>query len=253
MVRLLVVAAICVLTAPAGAHEFVVKPGTVNVEAGAPVGVTVVSSHVFMTSEELEPAKDVAVWIVDGERREPVKLVANPAALTYTGSIAAPTSSGFLIAGARLPQIWSLTPEGLKQGTPAQLPGARRPMKIEKFSKTLVNMQAADAPWGRVLGDRLEVVPLANPATIKPGQDLSVRILFDGKPLSTRVYATYDGFTETPNSYAYFTETANDGTAKIRLTQPGLWMVRVEQRIDEKASNHESYMARAAVVFQVKG
>ena len=257
MKQTMVAAALCLLAAQAGAHEFVVKPdgagGSAQLTAGSTIGVTVVSSHVFMRSEELEPAEDVAVWVVQGGKREPVALTARPADFTYTGSVTAPSAGGFIVAGARLPQTWSLTPEGLKQGTPAQLPGARSPMKIEKFSKALVNLQAADDVWSTVLGDRLEVVPLANPATVAVGQDVPVRILFDGKPLSTRVYATYDGFTETPNSYAYFTETADDGTAKIRLTHPGLWMVRVEQRVDEKTADHDRYMARAVVLFQVKG
>lgn len=253
MVSRFAIAAACLVAIPAMAHEFIVKPSVTEVAAGAPVSVTAVSSHVFMVSEELEAASDVAVWVVSDGKRVPVTLAPDEASFTYTGIVTAPTANGFLIAGSRLPQIWSLTPDGLKQGTPAQLPGARRPMKIEKFSKTLVNMQAVGETWKQVLGDRLEVVPMVNPATVKPGQDLKVQILFDGKPLSTRVYATYDGFTDTPNSYAYFTETAEDGTAKIRITQPGLWMVRVEQRMDEKAADHEQYMARAVTVFQVKG
>ncbi len=253
MVRGVIVGAACLFTLSAQAHEFIVKPATTEVANGAMLPVTVMSSHVFMKSEELEPAKDVTVFIVSGGKRTPVTLAPDEATFTYTGSATAPSSSGFIVAGSRLPQIWSLTPDGLKQGTPAELPGARRPMKIEKFSKTLVNMSAADETWKQTLGDRLEVVPMANPAMLKPGQDLRVQILFDGKPLSTRVYATYDGFTDTPNSYAYFTETADDGTAKIRITQPGLWMVRVEQRTDEKAADHEQYLARAVTVFRVRG
>lgn len=253
MIRFAFVAALCAAAMPVAAHEFIVKPAATEVAAGSALPVTVVSSHVFMKSEELEQAEDVAVWLVRGDKRESVKLTANQAAFTYDGIVTAPSASGFIIAGSRLPQIWSLTPEGLKQGTPTTLPGARRPMKIEKFSKTLINLHDANDVWSRTLGDRLEVVPMANPASVRPGQDLRVRILFDGKPLSTRVYATYDGFTENPNSYAYFTETADDGTAQVRITQPGLWMVRVEQRMEEKAADHEQYMARAVVVFQVKG
>ena len=248
-----IAAALCLISLPATAHEFVVKPGAAEVAAGQALPVTVVSSHVFMVSEELEPASDVAVWVVNGTERVPVALTANPAAFTYTGTVQAPGAGGFIVAGQRRPQIWSLTPEGLKQGTPATLPGAKRPMKIEKFSKTLVNTGAGDKTWGQTIGDRLEVVPLSNPGSVKPGEDLRVQILFDGKPLSTRVYATYDGFTTTPNSYAYFTETAADGTAQVRITHPGLWMVRVEQRMDEKAADHEAYMGRAVVVFDVKG
>ena len=90
---------------------------------------------------------------------------------------------------------------------------------------------------------------MSNPALLRPGQDMTVRILFEGQPLSTRVYATYDGFTDTPNTYAYVTETKDDGTARVRATKPGLWMVRVEQRTTGGA---ERYVGRAVLVFEVK-
>jgi uncharacterized GH25 family protein len=41
---------------------------------------------------------------------------------------------------------------------------------------------------------------LTNPATIRPGDELTVRILFKGQPLATNVYATYDGFSKEENT-----------------------------------------------------
>lgn len=237
----------------ARAHEFIIKPGASRAEPGAPVPFSVISSHVFMQGEEQEDAEDISVAVlVAGGKRQPVQITRRDATLTYDGQAAAPTAGTFMLVGARLPQVWSLTPEGLKRGTPATLPGATSPMKVEKFSKTLINLSPDDQGFAAVVGDRLEIVPVSNPATLHPGQDLSVRILFDGQPLSTRVYATYDGFTDNPATYAYFTETADDGTARVRATRPGLWMVRVEQRMSERATGHERYMARAVLVFEVR-
>lgn len=246
-------AVIPLLSSPAArAHEFIVKPGVARAEAGAPVPFSVISSHVFMQGEEQEDAEDISVAVLSNGKRQPLQLTRRDATLTYEGQVAAPTGGTFMLVGARLPQVWSLTPEGLKRGTPATLPGATSPMKIEKFSKTLINLSPEDQGFAAVVGDRLEIVPVSNPATLRPGQDLSVRILFDGQPLSTRVYATYDGFTDNPATYAYFTETADDGTARVRATRPGTWMVRVEQRMNERAVGHERYMARAVLVFEVK-
>jgi uncharacterized GH25 family protein len=73
-----------------------------------------------------------------------------------------------------------------------------------------------------VVGDALEVVPLTNPATVKPGNELTVKVLFKGQPLTTNVYATYDGFSKEANTYAYYAEGHKDGTAKVKITQPGL-------------------------------
>ena len=99
MVRRLVIAAACLAALPVAAHEFIVKPGVTEVAAGAPVPITAISSHVFMVGEELEPADDVAAWVVSGGQRQPVALTPDPEALAYTGSATAPTAGGFLIAG----------------------------------------------------------------------------------------------------------------------------------------------------------
>ncbi len=241
------------LASPAArAHEYIVKPGVMQVAAGAKVPFSVSSSHVFMTSEELEDAEDNSVALFADGKRQSLPLIRREATFTYEGEATAPTSGTFMLLGARLPQVWSLTPEGLKRGTPVTLPGATSPMKIEKFSKTLINLSPTDEGFKTVVGDRLEIVPISNPATLRPGQDMTVKIMFDGQPLSTRVYATYDGFTDTPNTYAYVTETKDDGTARVRATKVGLWMVRVEQRMAERAPGHERYMGRAVLVFEVK-
>jgi uncharacterized GH25 family protein len=91
------------------------------------------------------------------------------------------------------------TPEGLKQIT-RKTAGATNPYKIEKFSKALVNVTPADNGFSTVIGDTLEIVPVTNPATVRPGDEMTVRVLFKGQPLTTNVYATYDGFSkeETP-------------------------------------------------------
>ncbi|QTA92589.1 DUF4198 domain-containing protein [Desulfonema magnum] len=77
------------------------------------------------------------------------------------------------------------------------------------------------------------------------------KILFDGKPLSTNVYATFDGFTENPNTYAYFTETDEQGTAKVKITHPGTWMLRVQHEINDATENYDKHVMRAVFVFGI--
>src|ERR671933_197794 len=45
------------------AHEFIVTPSAASVKAGAPLAVSVLSSHVFMKGEELEKAEDLRVGV----------------------------------------------------------------------------------------------------------------------------------------------------------------------------------------------
>ena len=80
---------------------------------------------------------------------------------------------------------------------------------------------------------------------------MTVRVLFKGLPLTTNVYATYDGFSKEENTYAYYTEGHKDGTAKVKITQPGIWMVRVQHTTPEHAEDYDRYVARAVLLFEV--
>jgi uncharacterized GH25 family protein len=57
------------------------------------------------------------------------------------------------------------------------------PYKIEKFSNALVNVTPADNGFSTVIGDILEIVPVTNPATVRPGDEMTVKVLFKGQPL----------------------------------------------------------------------
>jgi uncharacterized GH25 family protein len=94
-------------------------------------------------------------------------------------------------------------------------------------------------------------VPLTNPAVVKPGDELTVRVLFKCQPLITNVYATYDGFSKEENTYTYYTEGHKDGTAKEKITQPGIWMVRVQHSAPEHAEDYDRYVVRAVLLFEV--
>jgi hypothetical protein len=44
------------------------------------------------------------------------------------------------------------------------------------------------------------------------------------------IWATYDGFESVlQNTYAYYTESNSEGIAKIKITSPGLWIVRASK------------------------
>jgi nickel transport protein len=233
------------------AHEFIAKPGAMTVPAGAELQVAGLSSHIFLISQELEAAKDVKVGFYVGGKRTDIAVKPNEKTMAYDGTVTAPSNGTFVVTGARLPQIWATTPQGLKQII-RKTPDASNPYKIEKFSKALVNVTPADNGFSTVIGDTLEIVPLTNPATVKPGDELTVKVLFKGQPLTTNVYATYDGFSKEENTYAYYTEGHKDGTAKVKITQPGIWMVRVQHTAPEHTEDYDRYVARAVLRFEVK-
>ena len=239
------------LTVGASAHEYIAKPAATQAAPGASIPVEVVSSHVFIRSQELEDPKDstAAVWF-EG-KRTPVALTADEKAELFRGNAISPGESCFLLTGHRAGQVWSTTPQGTKRvGREAQ--GATNTRLIEKFSKAVVNASTGDLSCLRPIGDKLEIISRTNPADIKPGQEIEVQVLLDGQPVTVPVFATFDGFSAEENTYAYYTEGRPDGTARVKVTQPGLWMVRAEYTGAEKTSAYDRYVGRATLIFQVK-
>jgi len=98
-------------------------------------------------------------------------------------------------------------------------------------------------------------VPLSDPRDTKVGEDAEFQILLNGHPLTTSVLATYAGFTETPSSWAYATETlsteAGSGIAKIRVSAPGLWIVRIAADMPDAEEGVGNHNIRATLSFAV--
>ncbi len=237
---------------PALAHETVVKPGAEAVAPGKPLPFGVHSAHVFIASEELEAAPDVKAFAVEGGKQTEVAVAANEKNLTYDGQAVFAKPGTGIVYIHRLPQVWSLTPEGLKKGTPKELPGATKSNRYEKFAKGLVAVGGETAGFDALVGARLELVPMADPAKAKVGEDLPVKVLLDGQPMPATVLATYDGFTKNPNTYAYYTETDDSGVAKVRLTHAGLWLVRTEAKAVAADGSADQEVLRSTLTFFVK-
>jgi uncharacterized GH25 family protein len=240
------------LASAAWAHEFVAAPAAPRVAAGAALGVEVYSTHSMLNAEELERTEINRVRFLHGTTRTDVALRGDEGRALQLGAAAAPTQNTFIVSGHRLPLVFSVTPRGSQPGSKLDNPDAIRAQRTEKFSKALVNLSATDPGFAAVVGDRLEIVPAANPATLKVGDELPLRVLFEGQPLGTAVYATYQGFSRRDDTYAYYTEAKPDGTAHVRITAPGLWVVRVENR-RQVTGNREIDLdvTRATLVFHV--
>lgn len=237
----------------AGAHEFIVKPDAMGVRPGEEISFSVISAHVFMVSEEMEPKDKVTVNLVNGEAATPVTLQPNPGRMTLDG-IAKCRNSGYsILSGHRLGMVWTKTTKGWKQGPKKDLEGVvSESKKYEKFCKALIRAGKADQGYGRVLGHGLEIVPMEDPGACRVNTEMAVKILCQGNPLSAEVRATYDRFSSHPNSYAYVTQSDEQGIAQVKITHAGTWMVRVETRLKQPAEDYDVHVMRAVLVFEVK-
>ncbi len=237
------------LVSTASAHEFIIKPQLWNnYTSGQTVPFSVSSCHIFMTSEEIEPIQHVAVTF-NGAKLD---LTENKSFLTLDGAVKLEKAGTAVLAGHREGIIWSKTTKGWVEGLPKDGAGLIFANKYEKFAKALLPVDGDSTGFDTVVGHQLEIVPVDDPAKAHAGDLLRVKILYNGQPLSTEVFATYDGFTDTPNSYAYYTECDDQGIATIKLTSTGLWMVRVQAKEKLEDPKLNEHVIRSVLVFPVK-
>ncbi|NDV28039.1 DUF4198 domain-containing protein [Desulfovibrio sp. JC010] len=235
------------------AHEFIIKPVQLTAEKGHVVPFSIVSAHVFMISEEMEPINEVSAKLVLGGKSTPVKLAENGMLMTLDGQVKPETEGTAIIAGHRNGMIWTQTTKGWKQQSKKGLKGVIKSGKYEKFCKALLTIGKPDGSYNKVLGQRLEIIPMSDPTQAKVGDEIEFQTLLDGKPVSVEsMTATYDGFSMNPNTYAYFTEPYGNGLTKVKITAPGTWMVRVQHVNAKPTADYDSHVMRSVLVFEVK-
>lgn len=100
------------------------------------------------------------------------------------------------------------------------------------------------------LGYPIEIVPLANPASLDVGDSLGFLVLADGEPVADQlVYASHEGFHSHDDSGAHreaaSARTDNKGIVKVELAKAGRWYVRLIRMlpVDEEGADYESNWA----------
>ena len=201
--------ACCVIfTVSSHAHEFIIKPAALRVNVGDKVPFSVLSTHVFMSGEELLAANTVKASLVEGNKSVDLPLKENNILQTLDGTAIVQAKGTALIAGHLLEPIENLT---------AQDTGRSQRARFEKFSKSLIVVESSDRNYEKVLGHRLEIIPTNDPTAARIGDELVFRILFDGKPFQTNVFAP----TTASAGTTILTPTRlNQGTASLGLRLP---------------------------------
>ena len=124
--------------------------------------------------------------------------------------------------------------------------------KREQFAKGLIGVSGDDDGYKKASGQKLEILPESNVMKTRVGEEITLKILLDGKPLKSQVYATYDGFSRRSMTFAYATESLDDGIAYVKVASPGVWLVRVEKRIQTNARDFDLLSLKATFVFFVQ-
>jgi uncharacterized GH25 family protein len=125
--------------------------------------------------------------------------------------------------------LWVKTADGVyRNASPRMVPDAAETLWSGKYAKAL---SGPGAPWSRVMQHTLELVPLADPAALKPGATLPVRVLFQGRPLAGAEVERGDGVTALPESaIPRFTSDA-EGIARVPIVAPGAQLLVIDHKV----------------------
>lgn len=128
---------------------------------------------------------------------------------------------------------WIKTPDGYRNATNREVPSALDSLWSMKFGKALTG---PGAPWAKVLGHDLEIVPLSDPFTVGVGQILRVRVLFHGKPLAGGKVERADAITPVPENQIPNFTTDSDGVAAIPIVKTGPTQLAIDYNLSPSAT-----------------
>jgi uncharacterized GH25 family protein len=235
-----VLLAMAVTGGAARGHEFFVMPdGVREYRAGDTVVLAALSTHYFTVGEEMESAEVNEVYIVKNGRRVggDLPLEPNTDRIWLEARYRLADNDPVIVAGNRKGGYYCVfTDGGIADGTREEAAAAHpektvaRSEYFAKYSKLHLNPAANDSSFSAPLGQELEIIPLDNPARIRPGSfsRAKFRLLYRGQPLAdAEISATYDYYDyKTANAYAQTTRTDSKGEAIFRIDHGGLWLIR---------------------------
>ncbi|WP_445372847.1 DUF4198 domain-containing protein [Methylomonas sp. HW2-6] len=122
-----------------------------------------------------------------------------------------------------------------------------------RCAKTLVQVGTkTDDTFKRVLGMPLELIPLQNPYRLKQGDNLTVQVLFAGKPLTNKMILTWHKHTASDAAKPQTHYTDAKGLLTFPLTDTGDWMVSTVHLVpveNDPNADYQSYWGNLTFGF----
>lgn len=221
----------------AQSHTFLVKPDQAQVTEGQPVHLSVLMTEKLFASERLLRVEDIQIHLLANGRAVAIKLKSDEHNKKLRGEVVAPTGTLLLTAKA-VPRY-----RAMEKGAHTQDP--TQTLRIEAFSKALVNLKKGDQGHLAKSGDRLELIVLDNPAELSVGGSLRIKVLFEDQPLVGKVWAM------TPGKPRIGVETDSQGIANLTLNTAGFWVLSVRHHIEEADIRSAHYEANANLLFAI--
>lgn len=244
----------------AHAHNLWLNPQNHFPEAGDTVEIGIGWGHHYTEDRTHQEVKDGMVQEISaiGPDGKKVNLEKKSAA-SYELETSRP--GAYLVTARTSPVMFTTTPEGRKRGSREDVD---KPIKCTAYNilaKTVITADSKGKNLEDKTGQKLEIIPLKNPADLKKDDTFPVRVLFDNEPISgIELKANYAGFNDEDSSghghsHEAAAEAATDdrGEAEIKLEKKGHWIIMLSHQTPyQEDETCDQYMYNCAFTFEVK-
>jgi len=218
----LALAAVLVLPMSSQAHMFWLLTDKDAPKVNEPVQVEIGFGHKFPKDEEIKAERLGPVKAIGPDGQE----VALKKLSTATYELTPSAAGVYAISAQMIPGFVTRTPQGMKMGTKKGVPDANFCFRFDMAGKTLVNVGEQKQGFDRSVQSTLEIMPLKNPHALKVGENLPVKVTFQGKPLAgTEIKFTHDGWHDPDKPFATLGKTDAQGEIQVKLDKPGRWLL----------------------------
>jgi uncharacterized GH25 family protein len=121
---------------------------------------------------------------------------------------------------------------------------------FSRCAKSLVLSGSPDRTQAdRLLGLTLELLAERNPYTIRPGEDLPVRLVYANRPIAGVLVVAINRLNPAEKQLA---RTDSEGRARLRLKQGGMWLVKAVHMVPAPAGTHADWASYwASLTFEL--
>lgn len=240
------------------AHNLWLNPQNHSPEAGDTVEIGIGWGHHYTEDRTHKEVKDSTVHEISAITPDGKKIdLAKKSAASYELETSKP--GAYLVTARIAPVMFTTTPEGRKRGSRKDV---EKPVKCTAYSilaKTVITAGGDDKNLESQTGQKLEIIPLKNPADLKKADAFPVRVLFDNKPISgIALKANYAGFkikdaSGREHGAAAEAITDDSGEAEIRLEKEGHWIILLSHQIPYRGGDAcDQSLYKSAFTFEVK-
>jgi hypothetical protein len=132
----------------------------------------------------------------------------------------------------------------------------KKSLYSKQYTKTYVVCEKPSAVFPERIGLPLELAPTRDISSLAPGQDLELKVYFNGELFSGQGIwdATYSGFSTESEDNFYPKAAVSGDTVRIHIPHPGRWFVRYYIKIDATGNDLKKYTQMkhtATLVFQI--